>query len=104
MEDETFLEEDSHFSIDIGEQKYLKNISFSGGGFKGLAFLGCVKALQERDVLHNVKSYAGSSVGALIAYELSEALLRRSTVFDANFFTFMQFAQTPSSLVEKTEV
>jgi hypothetical protein len=37
-------------------------------------------------------------------YELSEALLRRSTVFDVNFFTFMKFAQTPSSLVEKTEV
>lgn len=67
MEDETFIEEESHFSIDIAEQKYLKNISFSGGGFKGLAFLGCVKALHEREVLHNVKSYAGSSVGALIA-------------------------------------
>lgn len=37
-------------------------------------------------------------------YELSEALLRRSTVFDVNFFTFMKFAKTPSSLVEKTEV
>ena len=67
MEDETFVEEESHFSIEIAEQKYLKNISFSGGGFKGLAFLGCVKALQERNVLSNVKSYAGSSVGALIA-------------------------------------
>ena len=64
---EEMVEDDSHFSLEITEQKYLKNISFSGGGFKGLAFLGCVKALQEKDVIHNVKSYAGSSVGSLIA-------------------------------------
>lgn len=37
-------------------------------------------------------------------FELSEALLRRALVFDVNFFTFMKFTRTPSSLVEKTEV
>tara|TARA_Y100000768_G_scaffold260913_1_gene198711 strand:+ start:2343 stop:3410 length:1068 start_codon:yes stop_codon:yes gene_type:complete len=61
------IEEESHLSIEIPEHTYLTNISFSGGGFRGLAFLGCVKALQEKDVLKNVTSYAGSSVGAFIA-------------------------------------
>jgi hypothetical protein len=37
-------------------------------------------------------------------FEISEALLRRALVFDVNFFSFMKFSRTPSSLVEKTEV
>ena len=37
-------------------------------------------------------------------FELSEALLRRALVFDINFFTFQKFDQTPSSLVERSEV
>lgn len=37
-------------------------------------------------------------------FELSEALLRRALVFDVNFFTFVKFSSTPSSLVQKTEV
>lgn len=36
-------------------------------------------------------------------FELSEALLRRALVFDVNFFSFVKFSSTPSSLV-KTEV
>ena len=40
-------EDESHFSIELPEHKILKNISFSGGAFRGLAFLGCVKASQE---------------------------------------------------------
>ena len=91
MENETFVEDDSQFSIDIVEQRFLKNISFSGGGFKGLAFLGCVKALQEKDVLHNVKSYAGSSVGALIATLVvcgaDYAYLREVSVGACQFFS-----------------
>lgn len=63
----TTEEAPSSFSLEIAEQHHIKNISFSGGGYKGLAFLGCVKALQEKEVLHSVKSYAGSSVGSIIA-------------------------------------
>jgi len=37
-------------------------------------------------------------------FELSEALLRRAIVFDVNFFSFSKFTQSPSSLVEQTEV
>lgn len=59
--------DDSTISLGLHEHKPLKNLSFSGGGFRGLAFLGCIKALQEKDVIFNVQSYAGSSVGAFIA-------------------------------------
>ena len=47
--------------------KTLYNLSFSGGGFKGAAFLGCVKALKQHNLLDNVKCVAGSSAGALVA-------------------------------------
>ena len=49
------------------EDKRLLNLSFSGGGFKGAAFLGCVKALYEQDMMKNVSSVAGTSVGAMTA-------------------------------------
>ena len=63
------MEDESQVSTTdlILDQKYIKNLSFSGGGYRGLSFLGCVKALQEKEVLHNVKSIAGSSVGAIVA-------------------------------------
>jgi len=60
-------QESSSFSIEVAEQRHLMNLSFSGGGFRGLAFLGCVKALQEKELVHSVKSFAGTSVGAIIA-------------------------------------
>lgn len=63
------IEDDSQLSTDLIQidQKYIKNLSFSGGGYRGLSFLGCVKALQEKEVLHSVKSIAGSSVGSIVA-------------------------------------
>ena len=106
MDEETMVEDDSHFSLEITEQKYLKNISFSGGGFKGLAFLGCVKALQERDVLHNVKSYAGSSVGSLIATLVvcgaDYAYLREVAVGACQFFS--NFRLDILSLITRSHV
>ena len=55
-------------SIDITiDQKKLRNVSFSAGGIKGIAFIGCVKALQEKDLLSDIQSFAGSSVGSLIS-------------------------------------
>jgi len=49
----------------------IRNLSFSGGGFKGIVFLGCVKALEELNLLATVDSFAGSSVGAIVATMLA---------------------------------
>jgi predicted acylesterase/phospholipase RssA len=38
----------------------------SGGGIKGLALVGCLKALEKLNILNNFKTMAGTSVGALI--------------------------------------
>ncbi len=49
------------------KNKDLLNISFSGGGFKGAAFVGCVKALYQNNILNKIQCVAGSSAGALVA-------------------------------------
>lgn len=38
----------------------------SGGGIKGIAHLGAIKALEEKNIMKNITTYAGTSAGALI--------------------------------------
>lgn len=40
---------------------------FEGGGVKGLAYGGALKALTEAKLLNNIKGYAGASAGAITA-------------------------------------
>lgn len=45
----------------------IKNIVFSGGGFKGLTYIGVIKALQEYNFIENIQVYCGTSIGAIFA-------------------------------------
>ena len=45
----------------------MHNLVLSGGGIKGLIHLGALKALNEKNLLKNIKNYAGSSIGSFIA-------------------------------------
>jgi len=45
----------------------MNKLVFSGGGIKGIAFIGCLKALKERDILKNIDTFVGSSVGSVIS-------------------------------------
>lgn len=45
----------------------IKNIVFSGGGFKGLTYIGVIKALEKYNLLKNIEIYCGTSVGAIFA-------------------------------------
>lgn len=45
----------------------MRNLVLSGGGVKGLLHLGVLKALDEKNLLKNIKNYAGSSIGSFIA-------------------------------------
>ncbi len=47
------------------------NLVFSGGGVKGIAFLGGLTALKEKGILEKVTGFAGSSSGAITAGLLS---------------------------------
>jgi NTE family protein len=43
-----------------------KILVLSGGGIKGISFLGALHALHEMSILQNMQTFAGTSVGALI--------------------------------------
>lgn len=47
---------------------YTKNtLILSGGGIKGIAHIGALKALEEKNILCNITTIAGTSIGGLIA-------------------------------------
>lgn len=52
----------------------ITNIVIDGGGSKGIAFCGAIKALEEKNILKNIKNIIGSSAGAIIALLLSMKL------------------------------
>jgi NTE family protein len=75
----------------------IKNIVFSGGGIKLYSFIGCIKVLEEKDLLQNIDTMIGTSAGSIIATllclgfnatEIEELLLRIDTnslkTFDTN--------------------
>tara|TARA_B100001094_G_C18176814_1_gene798348 strand:- start:394 stop:1245 length:852 start_codon:yes stop_codon:yes gene_type:complete len=45
----------------------IKNIVFSGGGFKGFCYIGCIKCLEEYNFLENIEIFCGTSIGSLFA-------------------------------------
>lgn len=44
-----------------------KHLVFSGGGIRGVSYLGAIKAFELHDCLSEVETYIGSSIGALFA-------------------------------------
>lgn len=44
-----------------------ESLIFSGGGIKGLAYVGAIKALEEKQLFQKVKRFAGASAGAITA-------------------------------------
>lgn len=73
-----FLEYKSHvrgriipvppFDLSSSYSKYpFKNLVFKGGGVKGTAYLGAIKALYENDIIDQIERVAGSSAGAITA-------------------------------------
>lgn len=77
---------DNHFFVTAPE-----NLVFSGGGIKGLAYLGVVKALEEKHLAEDIKGYAGASAGAIIAALLAigmkaDELNRHMMALDYNLF------------------
>ncbi len=53
--------------IPIYKSKKKKNLVISGGSIKGIAFIGSLKALHDNKYLKYIDTFAGTSVGSLIA-------------------------------------
>jgi NTE family protein len=45
----------------------IKYLCLSGGGIKGISFVGALKVLEEKNIIQNITSIAGCSVGGLVA-------------------------------------
>ena len=50
----------------INENTDIENLYLDGGGIFGFCLLGCLKNLEEKNILKNIKNILGCSVGALI--------------------------------------
>ena len=46
----------------------INSLIFSGGGIKGLCFLGSLRALEEYNIIENIDFLVGSSAGAITSY------------------------------------
>lgn len=68
-----------------------RNLVFEGGGVKGIAYIGTLEVLQEKEILQNIKRVGGTSAGAIIAllvglgYSQKEL---REIFNDMNFINF----------------
>jgi predicted acylesterase/phospholipase RssA len=79
------------------KKKYnFKNLMISGGGFNGFQFFGTIKYLDENNILDNISTYIGISVGSfinlllIIGYKIDdvEVFLTKfdfSKIFDLKF-------------------
>lgn len=45
----------------------IKHLVFSGGGIKGLTYIGCLKALEEKALIEQLESCVGCSAGSIMA-------------------------------------
>ena len=69
-----------------------ENLVFEGGGIKGIAFTGAISVLENNGILTNIKRFAGSSAGALIACALAigySSYELENLLFSKNFNDFL---------------
>lgn len=88
---------------DTSRKKYKTGLVLSGGGTRGFAHLGALKALEEHDIKPDLIAgvSAGSIVGALYADgENAEEALKALT--SQRLFGFLEFIFPRSGLVKMT--
>ena len=45
----------------------IKNIVFTSGGTRGICYIGVIKLLEEYNLLKNLNTYCGVSIGSIFA-------------------------------------
>ena len=73
----------------ISKKKRINKLVLSGGGIKGISFIGIIKALDELCLLNNIKTYAATSIGTIICFLVIigysyKELIKITTLFDFN--------------------
>ena len=71
---------------------HFRNLIFEGGGVKGIAYVGAMQVLQEKDILSHIQRVGGTSAGAInatmfaLGFTIAE---QRSVLKKLNFNNFM---------------
>ncbi len=71
---------------------HFKNLVFEGGGVKGIAYLGALKVLDEKNILANIQRVGGTSAGAINAVLVGLGYSQAETeaiLWDLDFNNFM---------------
>lgn len=71
--------------------KLFTNLVLEGGGVRGVAFIGAIKALEELNLMNNIHSFAGSSAGAITACLLSIGLTSKQIKEEMDLIDFNEF-------------
>jgi len=50
--------------MDIG----IKNLVFSGGGLKGIVYIGCIEALEKYNIMKFIKKISATSIGSIFSF------------------------------------
>ena len=69
-----------------------KNLIFEGGGVKGIAYVGAIQELENRQIMKNIKRVGGTSAGAINAVLLALGYTLKDTqkiLMELNFNNFM---------------
>jgi NTE family protein len=88
----------------VQKVKQPENLVFSGGGIKGLAYAGVIKALEEKQLMKNIKCFAGASAGAITAALLAVGMNSseiQKEMSEVNFETFLKESKVDIEAIMK---
>jgi NTE family protein len=75
-----------------------RNLVFSGGGIRGIAYLGALDILDEYRIVENIQRVAGASAGAITAAVVS---FRLSVPETKDIINSLDFSKVPQSQIKK---
>lgn len=62
------INNDLNIPLYIGNKNKKNILVLSGGGIKGICFIGSLQALKEINILNSINTFAGTSVGSIIIF------------------------------------
>lgn len=55
----------------VSKKEKINKLVFSGGSTKGISYIGIIKGLEEKNLLKDIKTFAGTSTGAIFSFLLA---------------------------------
>lgn len=55
----------------VSKKERINKLVFSGGSTKGISYIGIIKGLEEKNLFKDIKTFAGTSIGAIFSFLLT---------------------------------